>query len=420
MAPLVVRSRVPKDLAAVTSINAEAEVDARRAGLTDAGVARIWRAVERLYESGMHAAIQLCIRRHGHVLMDRAIGYASGNGPADPPEARKRLATPATPFNIYSASKAVTAMVIHLLDQRRTLRLADRVCEYIPEFAAHGKDAITIEQVLTHRAGIPTLPREALRLENLGHLAAVVRILCESPPTWRPGRLAYHALSGGFLLGEVVRRVTGRSIDAVLATEILEPLGFRWMRYGVAARDVAKVATSYATGPPLLPPLSTLVRRALGMSMREAVALTNDRRFLTAVVPAGNVITTADEASRFYQLLLDGGRLDGVEIFAPRTIRRAVREQSYMEFDLTLVLPLRYGFGFMLGARKVSLFGPDTEKAFGHLGLMNILTWADPERQLAAALMTSGKSLIYPELYYLHDLMRTIGRVCPKTRRRAR
>lgn len=415
----VTRCRVPRDLAAVTAVNRDAEVDPRAVDVSAEGVAQIWRAVERLYASGIHPAMQLCVRRHGEVLIDRAIGHAAGNGPDDRRQAEKVPATPATPFNIFSASKAVTAMLIHLLDQRRLIHLNDAVCEYIPEFAAHGKDGVTIQHLLTHRAGIPNLPPEVMRLEHLDDEATIIESLCDTRLSWRPGRrLAYHAITGGFVLGEIVKRVTGKPVRTFLREEIQAPLGLRWMNYGVAARDVPKVARNYLTGPPLLPPLSTLMERALGLPMSDLVAVSNDPRFLTAVVPAGNIVATANEMSRFYQLLLAGGTLDGVTIFEPRTIRRAVREHSYLEFDMTLVLPLRYAMGFMLGGRTLSLYGPDTDAAFGHLGFTNVITWADPERQISGALMTSGKPLIYPEIYYLHDLMWTIDAVCTKTRRR--
>jgi len=243
----------------------------------------------------------------------------------------------------------------------------------------------------------------------------VLGFLCDAVPLWRPGRLiGYHAITGGFILGEVVRRVTGKDIRTLLGEEILRPLGFRWGNYGVAAEDVAKVALAYVTGPPVLSPLSGMLRRALAVPLHEAVELSNDPRFMTAIVPAGNVITTANELSRFYQLLLDGGEQGGVRIFEPRTIHRATAEQSYLEFDLTLGFPLRYGMGFMLGGQWLSLYGPDTEHVFGHLGFTNIVGWADPERQVAAALMTSGKPVLYPQIYYLFDIMRQIGRACPK------
>lgn len=413
--PLLTTCRVPDRLEDVTAVGVEAP--ARDLGVKGADVDRIWAAVERLYKSGIHPAIQLCVRRRGEVLLDRAIGHARGNGPDDPPGEPKVLATTETPFNIFSAAKAVTAMLIHLLDQRDVLRLDDRVCEYIPEFAIRTKQWITIRHVLIHRAGLPNPPPEAMDLRNLADPAAVVRILCDMKITGRPGRqLAYHAVTGGFILGEVVQRVTGKSIRTLLDEEIRGPLGFRWLGYGVRPEEVGQVASNYFTGPPPLPPLSTILRRALGVEFRQATAMSNDPRFLTSIVPAANVVTTANELSRFYQLLLGGGTLDGVRVFDPRTIRRATAEQSYLELDFTLGLPFRYGMGFMLGGQWLSLYGPDTAYAFGHLGFTNIVSWADPERQVAAALITSGKPLVYPELLYLYDVMRQIGRACPKER----
>jgi len=407
------RARVPSDVAAVTM--ARREVDPRSVGASADGVQRVWAAVERLYRSGIHPAMQLSVRRHGGVLIDRAIGFATGNGPDDAVDTPKIPATPETPFCSLSASKAVTAMIVHLLDERNLIRLDDPVCEYIPEFAARRKQWITIRHVLAHRAGIPNLPPEVMRLENLDELDEVMDILCDAAPVSRAGRqLAYHAVTGGFILGEVVHRVTGRSIRQVLDDEIRRPLGLRWFSYGVPPADVAKVATNYLTGPPVLPPFSYLFERGLGVGFREAVAMSNDRRFLTGLVPSANVVATADDYGRFYQLLLDGGIESGVRIFDPRTVRRATGEQSYLEIDFTLGLPFRYGMGFMLGGQWLSLYGPDTLRSFGHLGFTNIVCWADPERQVAAALMTSGKPFVYPEIYHLFDIARQIGLACPK------
>ncbi|MBI4516484.1 MAG: beta-lactamase family protein [Deltaproteobacteria bacterium] len=413
--PFVTACRVPADLESVTAINTEAEVAPRELGAKALDVARVWRAVEQLYRSGIHPAIQLCVRRHGEVLIDRAIGHAAGNGPDDPPEAKKLLATPATPFNVFSASKAVTAMLIHLLDQRHLIHLDDPVCEYIPEFGSHHKQWITIRHLLTHRAGIPNVPPQALDLDHLGDRDTVVRIMCEAEPTSRAGRqLAYHAISGGFVLGEVVHRVTGNDIRALLDQEIRRPLGFRWLSYGVPRREAKSVALNYFTGLVPVWPLSAVLQRAFGLDFPAIAAVANDTRFLTGIIPSANIIATANELSRFYQLLLNGGELDGVHIFEPRTVRRATSEQSYLEMDFTLGFPFRYGMGFMLGAKLFSLYGPDTEHAYGHLGFTNIVAWADPERQVAAALMTSGKPLVYPELYYAWDIMRQVGRACPK------
>jgi len=419
--PLVTRCRVPRDLDSVTTRHSAAEVDPRGVGVDAEAVTRIWHAVERLYQSGMHPAIQLCVRHRGQILIDRAIGHASGNGPDDPPDAPKIAATPATPFCVFSASKAVTAMLIHLLDERNLIRLDDPVCEYVPEFGVHTKQWITIRHVLTHRAGIPNPPAEAMDLAVLDHPERVMQILCDLPQAWRPGRqLAYHAVTGGFVLGEIVRRVTGHDIRTFMSREVREPLGFRWMNYGTTPADIGRVARNYFTGPPPVPPLRFLLRRALGLDFQTVIDMSNDPRFLDVTIPSGNLVATANELSRFYQVLLDGGTEGNIRIFEPRTIRRALGEQSYLEVDLTLAFPFRYGMGFMLGAEWLSLYGPDTPYAFGHLGFTNVISWADPERELAAALLTSGKPLIYPELYFAWDALRQIGLACRKRPRAAR
>lgn len=407
------RIRVPADLDAVTDIGPEA--DPRDAGMTRDQVEAIWRSARRLYRSGVHPALQLCVRRDGHVVLDRAIGHARGNGPKDAPGAERVPVSTDTPFVIFSASKAITAMVVHLLDQRGVLHIGDRVADYIPEYARHGKDAITIAHVMSHRAGVPNLPGHIMDVDNLSDNDLLVDVLCDARPASRPGKtLAYHAISGGFILGEVVRRVTGENIRTVLDREILAPLGFRFGNYGVAPEDVDLVGRCYATGAPVLPPISTLLERALGKSPDAIVEASNDPRFLTGIIPAGNSVASATELSRFFELLRRGGELDGVRIFEPRTILRARSEQSYREIDFTLGFPTRYGLGFMLGAELLSLFGPSTEQAFGHLGYTNTIGWADPERALSAALVTSGKPILYPELPDVWTLMRRIGRCVPR------
>ena len=410
------RIRVPPDLDPVTSVGVEA--DPAAAGMTAEAVERIWRSVERLYRSGVHPAIAVCVRREGEVILDRAIGHLRGVGPGEAKDAEAIPATPETPFTIFSASKAITAVVAHLLDERGLIHLGDRVCEYIPEYAKHGKEAITIAHVLSHRAGVPNLPGEVLDLDRVGDEELLVQVLCDAKPLSRPGKaLAYHAISGGYIIAEVVKRVTGKDIRRVLAEEILDPLSFRWTNYGVEPADIPLVARNYATGAPALPPVSTLLERALGKAPDEITRLSNDERFLTAIVPAGNAVTTANELSRFFELLRCGGELDGVRILEPRTIRRALAEQSYHQVDFTLGFPSRYSLGFMLGARVLSIYGPDTELAFGHLGYTNMIGWADPERAVSGALLTSGKPVFYPELPDLWAVMRRIGRECPKAER---
>jgi len=403
------RARIPKDLESVTSIGTEA--DPTQVGMTTDNVESIWGAVEHLYRSGIHPAVALCVRRHGQVVLDRAIGHTSGNGPQDAKDAAKVLATPETPFCIFSATKGTTATLIHLLDERGLLHIGDPVAEYLPEFARNGKSSITIGHVLSHRAGIPNAPKEALNFETIDDWQAQREYMYDAKPMSRAGkRQAYHAVSGGSLLGEVVREITGKDIRTVLAEEILDPLDFRWMNYGVAAEDVPLVAQNYPTGPPPMPPLSTFLTRALGVHPDEATRMSNDPRFLTAILPAANGVSTANELSRFYEMLRCGGELDGVRVMEERTIRRARVGVSHLEVDLSLGLPIAFSNGFMLGGKVLSLYGPNTTKAFGHLGWINIIGWADPERALSAALITTGKSVLYPEVVRFWEVGHRIGK----------
>ena len=408
------RVAVPDDLAAVTTRGPEDEPAS--AGLEQSAVEDIWRATERLYSTGFYPAVALCVRRSGRVVLDRAIGHSRGTGAGGKEDGPPVPATPATPFVIFSAAKATTALVAHLLDERGLIHLDDRVCEYIPEFGSHGKDVVTIAHVLSHRAGVPTMPREAFDLDRINDRESLLRPIIDAKPRIRPGRLlSYHAVSGGYIIAEIVERVTGRGIREVLEDEILGPLGFRWGSYGVAREDLGRVARNYPTGPVALPPASTVLERALGLPVDEVTQLSNDERFLTAVVPSANVVTTANELSRFYELVRCGGELDGVRVLEPRTIKRATVEQAYRQVDLTLGAPMRHSAGFILGAQLISLYGPDTDKAFGHLGFTNILGWADPERELSVGLLTSGKPVLHPGLVDFWALTRTIGRAAPKT-----
>ena len=411
--PLLRRVRVPKDLDSITTVGDEAPPQA--GGVEAANVEAIWGAIGSWFRSGVHPAIQVCVRRNGEVILDRAIGHARGTGPRDPGDAKHVPATTETPFCIYSTSKAITAFVIHKLSERGLLSLDDPIAEYIPGYEVNRKGGITIDHVLAHRAGVPNLPPEALDLAFIDDHDHLRKVLCAAKPIHGAGRAqAYHAVAGGFILGEVVYSVTGRDIRTVLAEEFLDPLGFRWMNYGVAERDVGAVATNYITGPRTAPPLSNLLTRALGLPLDRLVELTNDPRFLTGIVPAANTVTNANELCRFFELMRCGGELDGVRVIETDTIRTALAERSHLELDFSLGFPTRFSAGLMLGAQLISLYGRDTQHAFGHLGFTNMLAWADPERAISVAVLNNGKPIIYPELYRLLGTMQKVTSEMPK------
>ena len=403
---------VPTDLSAVTTYDPAREADPADGDMSRADVAAIWKSVEDLYRTGIMPGISLCLRRHGHVMINRAIGHSHGNGPGDPPDTPKRLMTPETPVCQYSASKAVTAMMIHLLAEQEEISLSDPIARYIPEFAANGKQDTTIYQLISHHGGIPLPPPDA-DPEILFDPDAFIKMICDLKPASRGGqRMAYHAVTGGAILGEIIRRVSGLNLADFLDQNVRQPLGFRHFTFGADESDIARIATNHDTGPPLLYPVSAIAKRALTITWAEVVAIANKPGFYRTLIPAANLVATADEMSQFFQLLLNGGALNGLQLFKPATVRQAISESGRMWFDGTMVIPMRYSAGFMLGASPVGLWGPYCESAYGHVGFINIFCWADPERDIAVSLQTTGKCLIGPHLPALVRFLFTVGRRC--------
>jgi CubicO group peptidase (beta-lactamase class C family) len=400
---------------AVTRRLSDIEVDPATVGMTQASVDRIWKSLVDLYETRLYPALGLCIRRRGKVIIDGTIGHLRGNAPGDSADAPLVQAHPNALFNLFSASKSVTAMLLHLYEERGVINLDRPVSEYIPEFSRHGKGWITLRHILTHRAGIQAVPGGKLDLELIDNWEAIVELFCNmKPEPFASRKLAYHALTGGFVVAEVIRRVTGKNIRQALQEEVLNPLGMSHLNYGVAKEDRQKLAENAFTGPPAIPPISWLLRRALGTSIKGVSEISNSDAFLSGIVPSGNIIGTANEATRFFQCLLNGGELDGVRVFQRDTILRAIADQTNLEFDLTLLLPVRYGTGFMLGGEHYSLYGKGSPRAFGHMGFTNTVLYADPERAISVCLMTSGKPFIHKGLVNWFNIMRTIARCCPR------
>lgn len=404
----------PYPLARVTTRFHDREHDPRELGLSKSLVEEIWRGVESVYRTRAHPAISFTLRRHGKIALQGAIGHERGNSPGDSSAVAKKLATPDSLFNLFSASKPITAMVIHHLDDIGALHVDDPVAEFIPEFARHGKGAITLRHLLNHRSGLPSISGHEL-YEIVGDRHALISRLSDLKLSQVPGRkLAYEAILGGFLLGEIVERTTGKNLRQWFKENVADRMGLESFNYGVQKDQMERVVPNVFTGPKVPWPFTQSFQSAFGLSLEEAVTISNSERFLCSIVPWGNVIGTADEACQFFQLLLNQGQFEGEQIFHPKTVRRALLEQSYLERDLTLGYPMRYSMGFMLGSQYLSFFGKDTTQLFGHLGLMNIFVFADPERDISACFMTSGKPFIYPGLVHWFRFLRAINQKIPR------
>ncbi|MER6177471.1 serine hydrolase domain-containing protein [Streptosporangium sp. NPDC001681] len=296
---------------------------------------------------------------------------------------------------VYSTTKAVTAACAHLLSQRGELDLDAPVAEYWPEFAANGKGRIPVRWLLTHQAGLPVIdhpitPAEAIAWDPM------VTALAAQRPSWEPGtEHGYHGLTYGWLVGEVVRRVTGRSLGAFLTEEIAAPLGLDlWI--GLPEAERHRVSRIIAAVPDV-EALAGIDLDALPEPAREMMAAYADPTSLTvrsmtvvtppldhndpdeqsAEMPSTNGICTARALARFYAALI--GEVDGHRILAPSTLATATAEQV-SGIDRILRVPVRIGTGFGLPTPDAFWYSPT---AFGFPGLGGSLGFADPATGLA-------------------------------------
>lgn len=375
------------------------EAAAERGGLTPAAIDSFQRGLARVHRTGMSPGVALALRRNGELIFDRTVGMAD-------PDAGIPL-TVDTPICLFSAAKAVTAMLVHHLAEQGQLDLHQRVSHYLPEYGQAGKHRTTLMHVLTHRAGVPRI-REPVSPEDLFDHERIMTLMCRARPE-RPGRQqAYHAITAGFVLGEVMERVTGETVNEILDRVIRKPMGMRYFRFGLEQEGLPaakNAATGLQSGV-----VDRFLTHAVGGGLGEVVEVSNDPRFQQVIIPAGNLYATAEEASRFFQMLLDDGVYQGRQLFRPATVRMATgRTGRGGRIDRTLMLPLEYSPGFMLGSRLVSVYGPGTPNAFGHLGFINIYCWADRDRALAGSLLTTGKGLLGPLLPAILQLQHCIN-----------
>jgi len=379
---------IADDLDSVTCVGHED--DPAAAGVSRADVDAVWAFVQDWYRMGTSPAVQVCLRRSGKIVLNRAIGHGWGNAPKDGPDVAKVPITVESPFCGFSTAKGVAAAVMAMLMEDGAFAATDPVADYIPGFEANGKGHITIGDVLTHSAGIPFVTPPYRGSEMVVDEELALRGLADLKPSWPAGRFrVYHALTSGLIQRAVVRGATGKRMREHLAERVLEPLGFRWNNFGVGDEDVRAVVPSVKTGPPVTRASAFLARKALGGGMDGRVTGEKLRAFLTAELPSGNLVTTAEELSRFYEILARGGELDGVRMLSPDAVRAAVRPAPRLPGVAGRVSCA----GYELGATR-SKFGRHTEAHFGRSGLTTQYGWADPARGLSGAFLTSGKARI--------------------------
>jgi CubicO group peptidase (beta-lactamase class C family) len=366
--------------------------------------------LQQLREYAGGAAV--CVYHHGECVVDLWGGYRSPNGDAW----QRDTMSPS-----FSTTKGVTSTVMHVMVDRGLLDYDAPVAEYWPEFARNGKDAITVRHLLTHQAGLYHIRHIVDRADRMLDWAHMVDAIERAAPIHPPGmHTGYHGFTYGFLVGELVQRVTGKRFSEVVHEAIAKPLRLDGLYIGAPVDQLGRAAKLFwprggvlGLGASLLrwqgPRIGDALAGSAGLSQRilDLVGVQIDLpsimdglvpRGLSALdfsaeeclrvpIPAANGVFTARSLARMYAALACGGALDGVRLLSRPTLARATEVQARVN-SRRLVVPFdmrwRLGYHGVLTTRGVA------RQAFGHFGFGGSGAWADPCRELAVALTVNS------------------------------
>ena len=347
------------------------------------------RALAEVMESGAEVGAALAVHAGTQPVVDLWAGHQ------DP--ARTRPWDEHTLVNLYSVGKAVSAVCALRLVEGGALDLDSPVSRYWPEFAQAGKKHLPVRYLLTHQAALPAVFRPLPQGAVLDW-EAMTDALAAQEPWWAPGAgHGYHVNTYGFLVGEVVRRIAGKSLGAYLRDEIATPAGIDFF-IGFGPELDARCADMIPPKPGPdgeqrdamlgrdLATLTGLDRMRVGAYRNppdlSGQGIVNSREWRAAEVPSTNGHGNARAVARLYAALAGDGALDGVHVLSPETIEMACAEQVY-GVDVVLQRPTRFGLGFQLTMPERRL-GPGP-RAFGHFGAGGSLGFADPDAHVAFA-----------------------------------
>lgn len=322
-------------------------------------------------------------------------------------------AAPGTPWNedtltvVWSATKGLTSYVVQRLVEQGKLDLDATISSYWPEFAANGKESITVRDALCHGARLPYPPGYSAVANSdspkgWDNTAGLVKLLEQAEPVLAAGEHGYHALTFGLILGEIVQRATGQTIGTILADEVAGPLGLDTY-IGLPASKTERVAELSLTIPPPPtddPEILAMMAWAMGPEgplgqallvgdngVGEILAVGNSSEFQSAEYPAASGITDARSLARVYGMLANGGSLDGTDHTSADAIA-AHSTQQWRGVDATIGAEKRYAVGYMLAGTEAETFGPNPD-AFGHPGMGGSLGFADPTRGIGFGYVTN-------------------------------
>lgn len=343
-------------------------------GAADPNFACAVRAFAQMFPHRRFGGGALAVYLDGEPVVDVWTGWSDRRG-------RRRWNADTAPM-VFSATKGVAATVIHRLADRGLIDYDAPVAEYWREFGANGKSAITVRELMRHRAGLSQL-NGAAKADLMDHLTMEER-LAASPASWLVGKPAYHAFTFGWLLSGLARSVTGTGMRELIRTEVAAPLNTDGLHLG---RPPAHAPTQPARiiGPQtrLQNPIFNLVAphfaalpfsAAFGAMYFPGVKsfVQGDTPLLDGEIPAANGVATARALARMYGAIANGGRVDGMQYLSRETTAALAGRRS-LRLDHSVVMPLSFHLGYH------GLPIPGLLPGFGHVGLGGSLGWADPD-----------------------------------------
>jgi CubicO group peptidase (beta-lactamase class C family) len=338
---------------------------------------QVQEAIDQLVESGAERGVQVAVYRNGELVVDAVAGVA------DP--ATGRPVTSDTPFYNFSIVKGAAATVAHVLAERGLFGYDTPIVELWPEFGAHGKNTVTVRHVLNHSAGVPAIPLDTTP-EDLCDWDKMCMAIADARLWWEPGtKVGYHAYTFGYIVGEIVRRVTGKPISQVLREEVAAPLGVADELYfgmpesehGRLARleDAEGAAEMTSSMPEDLP-----MFKAGPAALFPTAQLGNRTDILAADIPAGGK-TTARAIARMYAALL--GEVDGVRLISAQRLAQATAV-SMSGVDEVFGMPSSWGLGYSVGLPGSAASG--TPHSFGLGGVGGSFAYGDTASGVAYGL----------------------------------
>jgi CubicO group peptidase (beta-lactamase class C family) len=335
---------------------------------------QVQQAIDRLVESGAERGLQVAVYHRGEQVVDAVAGVA------DPSTGRP--VAPDTPFFSYSIGKGVAATVVHVLAERGVLNYDTRIAELWPEFGAHGKERASVRHALSQSVGVPGL-LSGLTVEDLTDWEKMCAIIADSEPWWEPGeKIGYHAITWGYIVGEIIRRAAGKPIPRALREEVAEPLGVaEELFFAVPESEQGRLARlEDAPGSEEifgeLPEDSPILK--LGPDLTAADA--NRTEVRGANILAGGTVT-ARAVARMYAALL--GEVDGVRLISPERLRE-VSAVAMSGVDEIFGFRTSWGLGYSIGQFITNAH--ETQHVFGVGGVGGSHAYADKESGTTFAL----------------------------------